>query len=216
MQYITSGDFNKSYPFSEEDFNTDFETYLSSLAPSHKANGSIIQKPEWKVGDQWTYAVKHPGDKPLTTMTVVREDKFEGKESYVVRMENREIFHSKESLEPLIAMKDGKLTSKRYTSSHEFSWPLIIGKRWNNAYAWEDLATKDKRKIDHLMVVSEIGDVTVPAGTFLAARVQAFDSRSGRLMWEYWYSPTTKWLLKFRDYSKIAFKEERLSSFKID
>ncbi len=65
------------------------------------------------------------------------------------------------------------------------------------------------------MIVSEIDNVTVPAGTFLAARVQGYDSRSGRLMSEYWYSPTTKWFVKSRDYSDIAFRDDELTNFTI-
>ena len=215
MEYIKSGDFSKSFHMSSEAFAADFTLYLSAIIPSKKTDATVMQKPDWKVGDQWTYAVKHPGDEPVTTKTIIREDRFEGKTSYVIKAENRELFHSKDTLERLAAVKDGILTSKRYSPSNDFSWPLSLGKRWSNSYSWQDLATNDKHKTIHFMVVSEIGNVTVPAGTFLAARVQAYDSRTGRLMWEYWYSPTTKWLVKFRDYSDIVFKEEELTSFKI-
>jgi hypothetical protein len=66
------------------------------------------------------------------------------------------------------------------------------------------------------MIVAEIENVTVVAGTFLAARIQAYDSTSGRLMREYWYSPTTRWLVKFRDYSEFPFEEKELATFKIN
>jgi len=174
-----------------------------------------MQKPDWKIGDQWTYAVKDPGDEPFTTKTIVREDRFDGKASYVIRAENRELFYSKETLERLAALKEGTLTSQRYGASQDFSWPLILGKQWRNSYSWEDFVTKDKHRTNHSMIVSEIGNVTVPAGTFLAARVQGYDSRNGRLMWEYWYSPTTKWFVKLRDYSDIAFRDDELTSFTI-
>jgi len=215
MEYIKSGDFQKSFHMSYEAFTADFAVHLSSLIPSRKADTAVMQKPDWKIGDQWTYAVKHPGDEPLTTRTIIREDSFEGKTSYVIRAENRELFHSKDTLERLAALKEGTLTSQRYGASHDFSWPLTLGKRWSNSYSWEDFVTKDKYKTDHSMIVSEIGNVTVPAGTFLAARVQAYDLRNGRLMREYWYSPTTKWLVKLRDYSDITFSENELTSFKI-
>jgi hypothetical protein len=215
MEYIKSGDFKKSFHMSYETFTAEFAVHLSSLMPSIKADTAVMQKPEWKIGDQWTYTVKHPGDEPLTTKTIVREDRFDGKASYVIRSENRELFHSKDTLERLAALKEGTLTSQRYGASHDFSWPLILGKRWSNSYSWEDFVTKDKHKTDHSMIVSEIGNVTVPAGTFLAARVQGYDSRTGRLMTEYWYSPTTKWFVKLRNYSDIAFSDNELTSFKI-
>lgn len=216
LQYVKSGNFSRSFQFSRKDFKAEFETYLSSLTSPNKSDGPVIQKPDWKVGDQWTYAVKHPGDEPSATKQIVREDTFEGKASYVMRAEGRELLYSKQTLERLAAIKEGKVSIKRYNPSHDFYWPLTPGKQWKNVYAWEDLLTNDKHNTNFSMVVSEIERVTVPAGTFLAARIDSYDSQTGHLMWESWYSPTTKWFVKFRDYSDIAFKEEELTSFKIN
>jgi hypothetical protein len=145
----------------------------------------------------------------------VREDKFEGVGAYVMKAEGGESFHSKKTLERLAAVKGRELTSKRHSPSHYFAWPLTLGKRWSNSYSWENVVTKNKYKPTLSMVVSDLAKVTVPAGTFLAARVQGYDARTGRLVQEYWYSPATKWIIKFRDYSDIAFREEELMSFTI-
>lgn len=168
------------------------------------------------MGDQWTYEVKHLGDKTVTTKSIIREDRFEGKVAYVIKAEDRELFYSKETLESLAETKDGKLINKRRDPSRDFSWPLTPGKRWRNVFAWEDLETKESHKVDRSVVVSGIEKVTVPAGTFLAARIQAYGRKSGHLMREYWYSSTTKWPVKLRDYSEFPFKEEELTSFKIN
>jgi hypothetical protein len=216
MQYIKSGDFSKSFHMSYEAFAADIAGQLSSQSASTGSDATIIQKPGWKIGDHWTYAVKHTGDEPFSTKAVVHEDSFEGETSFVIRTENREIFHSKNTLERLAVMKQGALTTKRYNGSHDFSWPLTPGKRWRNSDSWVDIATNKTHRKDYTMEVVEIGNVTVPAGTFLAARVQSFDSLSGRLMWEYWYSPTTKWIVKLRDYSDIAFRDDELISYKVN
>jgi hypothetical protein len=214
MQFVKTGRFSRSFPFSWTDFKADFERHVSSLTPPNKPDETIMQKPDWKMGDQWIYAVKYPGDKPSTTKTIIREDTFEGKVAYVMKSEDRELFYSKQTLERLAIMKDRKVSSKKYNPSHDFSWPLTVGKRWENAYAWEDLLTHDRRHRNLSMRVLEIEKVKVPAGTFPAARIQGYDSDTGRLMREFWYSPTTKWLVKLRDYSDIAFEEEELTSFK--
>ena len=215
VDYIKSGDFAKSFHLSYQAFIADFTLHLSSLIPEKKADDAVIEKPEWKIGDQWIYAVRYPGDKPLTIRTIVREDKFEGVGAYVMKAEGGESFHSKKTLERLAAVKGRELTSKRHSPSHYFAWPLTLGKRWSNSYSWENVVTKNKYKPTLSMVVSDLAKVTVPAGTFLAARVQGYDARTGRLVQEYWYSPATKWIIKFRDYSDIAFREEELMSFTI-
>ena len=214
MQYFESGEFSKSFQFSWQDLQADFETYLSGPTPAKTADITTIKKPEWKLGDQWTYAIKRRGDEPMRSQTVIREERFEGAASYVIRVKDREFFYSKESLEWMAATNDGKIITERDGPSHDFSWPLTLGKQWRKGFAWKDRETQEQRKRDFLMIVAEIENVTVVAGTFLTARIQAYDSTSGRLMREYWYSPITKWLVKFRDYSEFPFEEEELANFK--
>jgi hypothetical protein len=216
MQYFESGEFSKSFQVSQQDFQVDFDTYLTGPTQAKTADRAIIEMPEWKAGDQWTYKIKRPRDEPMSTQSVVREDKFKGEVSYVVRVKDRELFYSKESLEWLAATKDGKIITEGYARSYDLSWPLTLGKQWRKGFAWKDRETQEQRKRDYLMMVAEIENVTVVAGTFLTARIQAYDSKSGRLMREYWYSPTTKWLVKFRDYSEFPFEEEELAEFKIN
>lgn len=215
LQYMNTGDFDRSFAFSPMDFNRDLRNFLTSLIPPNETDGISIQKPDWKVGYEWTYAIKHPGASPLTTRKIVREEMFEGKPSYVMRAEEQESILSKPTLARLAITRGGEPTSNRYGYSQDLSWPLFPGKQWKNMSTREDSANRRKQKIKYSMRVVEIGEILVPAGRFLAARVQAYHSRNGRLMREYWYSPTTRWLVRLRDYSEIAFREEELVSFKI-
>lgn len=215
LEYIKNGEFNKNFRMSLETFATDFAVHLSSLVPSKKTHPAVMQKPDWEIGDQWTYEVRAPGREPITTRTIVREDNFHGETSYIIKTTADEVVHSKQTLERLAILKAGQLTSKRVGSSRNFSWPLTLGKQWRNNYSWEDRVNKAAHDIDSSMLVSEIGDITVPAGTFLAARVQEYDWSSGRLRREYWYSPEAKWIVKLRDYSDVAYRVEELTSFKI-
>jgi hypothetical protein len=215
-QYAKDGNFNRSFPFRFTDFKTEFARDLSSRRPPEERGESVMQMPAWKAGDQWIYAVKHAGDGPSTTKEVAREDTFEGKASYLMRSESRQWFYSKETMDRLAVIKEGKLSSKREDPPHDFSWPLASGKQWQSDYTWVDLVTNNKHRTKRSMVVSAIEKVTVPAGTFLAAKIEAYDFHTGYLMWEGWYSPTTKWFVKSRDYSEVAFREEELTSFKLN
>ena len=61
-------------------------------------------------------------------------------------------------------------------------------------------------------------EVTVPAGTFQAAKIEAYDNKSGRLDAEYWYSPIAKWFVRSINYGvEDGFaREQELVSFKIE
>ncbi len=215
-QYMKTRDFQKSFNMTVDAFADDFAAYLSSNRALQKTDVSpTIHKPDWKLGDQWTYAVKYPGDEPMQTHTIIREEKFEDAPSYVIKAGNRELYYSKETLERVSATKDGHLSSKRFTPSRQFSWPLTFQKQWQNKYSWRDFTKKSDYEVNQSLLVSEIGEVTVPAGKFLAARILAFHSRTGRLLSEYWYSPVTRSVIKLRDYSDVAFREEELTSFTI-
>ena len=98
-----------------------------------------------------------------------------------------------------------------------FSWPLAVGKEWRNTYAEENLKNKAKDAIDLSMVVGTIEEITVPAGTFQAARIDAYDSKSGHLLFERWYSPRAKFYVKTRAYfTREGLVEQDLISLRVD
>ena len=50
------------------------------------------------------------------------------------------------------------------------------------------------------MVVSGVEIVNVPAGTFKAVKIEAYDYQSGNLELEAWYSPDVRWFVRTIDY----------------
>ncbi len=215
-EYMKTGNFRRSFHMTPSAFASDFAGYLSATSSAEKSDAALMPQPNWKVDDEWTYAVKYPGEEPKITRKILREDKFEGDSVYVLKAASREAFYSKKTLERLATTKDGRLSSKRLTPSRWLSWPLSLGKRWQDKYYWRDFETGSEHKVNRSIVVSEIRDVTVLAGTFLAAKIQVFDFETGLLLVDYWYAPATKSIIKLRDYSDISFREEELASFKIN
>lgn len=215
MQYLKTGDFAKIFQGSRDAFQAEFLNYLSTLDPPN--NPIAMQKPNWTVGDQWVYAEKSPEARRTVVREVVREDAFQGIPSYVLKRGTEESFYTKETLGLIATMEDGKLTLRRDKSSQIFSWPLAVGKEWRNAYAEENLKNKSKDTIDLSMVVGTIEEITVPAGTFQAARIEVYDPKSGRLVFERWYSPRAKYYVKTRAYvTKEGLVEQDLISLKVD
>jgi hypothetical protein len=216
LQYLKTGAFAKIFQGSRDTFQADFQNYLSNSNPPN--NPTIaMQKPNWTVGDQWVYEEKSPEARRTVVREVVREDAFQGIPSYVVKKGNEESFYTKDTLGVIAAMEDGQLTLTRDKSSQIFSWPLAAGKKWRNAYAEENLKSKSKNTIDLSIVVSTIEEVTVPAGTFEAARIEVYDPKSGHLLTERWYSPRAKYYVKTRAYfTKEGLVEEDLIRLKVD
>jgi len=215
LQYLKTGDFAKIFQRSRDVFQTEFLNYLSTLNPHH--NPIVVQKPNWTVGDQWVYAEKSPEARKTVVREVIREDAFQGIPSYVVKRGDEESFYGKETIGLIATMEEGRLTLRRDKSDQLFSWPLVVGKEWRNTYAEENLKNKAKNAIDLSMVVSTIEEITVPAGTFEAARIDAYDTETGHLLFERWYSPRAKYYVKTRAYfTQEGLVEQDLISLRVD
>ncbi|MBI4488828.1 MAG: hypothetical protein HY694_07050 [Deltaproteobacteria bacterium] len=174
------------------------------------------EKPEWKVGYEWTYAWKRPGRSGTYTNEVIREDLFEGVPSYVVRSGKNENYYARNVLGIFARMSGGKLIFKRDKPRQNLSWPLEVGKEWRNSYLRENIQEKSSQTFDYRMVVAKIEEVKVPAGTFEAFKVEVYVYHSGNLFAEYWYSPKVKWLVKERESLQDGLRETELMSFKVD
>ena len=149
---------------------------------------------------------------------MMKEDSIQQTPVFVVKTENEEEFYSKETLGLIATKKNGQLSTQRDKPNEFFTWPLERSKEWKNTYTVKDLEKNESVLIDRSMWVSNIEEVRVPAGIFIAIKIEAYDSQTGRLDAEYWYSPTTRWFVKSRNYGVADgfVREQQLLSFKID
>jgi hypothetical protein len=115
-------------------------------------------------------------------------------------------------------MKNNKLTTHRDKPNRMFEWPLQAAKEWRNTYRRRDVDTKKTDVIDRTMVVANLEEITVPAGRFISAKIEAYNNESGHLMAEYWYAPAAKWFVKTINYgAEDGFVRLReLRSLKVD
>jgi hypothetical protein len=217
LKYLKSGDFGSTFGVSYNDIEAEFEKALLESEPPRNSNFSI-SKPQWKLGAQWTYEEVGPGKKTTVFKQVTKEDFYHGIPGFVVKVDNEEVFYTKETLGLVATVKDGKVSTNRDRPNEFFAWPLEAAKQWKNNYTLEDLDRKETGVIDRLMVAPNMEEVRVPAGTFQAVKIEAYDNKSGRLDAEYWYSPTAKWFVKSINYGMADgfVREQRLVSFKID
>lgn len=214
VKYFKSEDFQDSFGLLLGDFETQLRSSIAERQPIIPRSFKL-QKPEWKVGYVWTYVRKRPGGEKKVVKEITREETFEGVPSYVVKIEERENFYAKDGLSLSVTISGGKLLSKRHPPSQPLVWPLAVGAEWRNSFTWENFDLKSAETFDFHRVASNLDRVTVPAGTFDAIKIDTYESDSGLLRFEYWYSPKVKWFVKTRSYNAGGLEEEELINFKL-
>ncbi len=174
------------------------------------------EKTEWKIGNWWEYAWKRPDKSGTYTREVIREDTFEGTSCYVIKRGRREYYYTKDVLGYIARKSKGRVDRKRTPPMQLLSWPLEIGKEWENPYLLERPKEKTSVTVDRRLVVAKVEEVKVPAGTFKTFKIERYTSFSGKLFTEYWYSPKVKWFVKIRRYRRNGVRETELINYKVD
>jgi hypothetical protein len=220
MDFFAYQDFQAAFGVSRDDFQravtADLETAYNATAVVGKRFQA--QKPEWKVGYQWRYALQAPGLKgaALVPNEVVRDEIFEGVPAYVLSAGNKEYPHAKATLAVLATLSNGKVIIKNEPPSLTLAWPLEVGKRWQNQYTIQDVEEKQSAKINTEVVVGDFEIVRVPAGSFPAFRIETYTSPGGELISDQWYAPAVKWFVKSKFYREDGVIEQSLAAFKLD
>jgi len=215
LDYFKSQDFSRSFGLSWSEFDSEFKKSLAQGRATTRKD-SIGQKPEWKIGYKWQYAWKALGRSGTLDKEIIREDIFEGVSSYILRVGRNENFYAKDSFGFLAVASKGKPVSKRNPPDQYFSWPLEVGKEWRNTYTRENLAEKSSQASDYSVLIADIEQIKVPAGSFEAFKLEIYGFQNGLMVMERWYSPQAKWFVKERIYLPNGVREEELTSFKVD
>jgi len=217
IEYIRSGDFESAFGESRADFQSDVEKFRPEFERRQQRKFSM-RKPDWKIGYRWIYEETVPGRKIVLLAQIDKEDSVRGRLVFLVKFGDREELYDKHTLGFVATMKNGKLTTYRDGPSRMFNWPLQEAKEWTNTYRRRDFESKKTDVIDRTMVVASLEEITVPAGRFLSAKIEEYNSQTGRLMAEHWYAPAAKWFVKTIEYGiENGFaREQELRNFKVD
>lgn len=218
MNYFATEDFSAAFGTAPADFERQVQALLAGAAGGPASGNLKADKPDWKPGYEWQYALKAPGlqGAVLLPNKVVREETFEDVPAYVVSIGTKEYPHAKETLGVLATLSEGKTISKNTPPSQPLAWPLEVGKQWSNDFAMEAPERKGGPKIETEIVVGAAEEVRVPAGVFQALRVETYAAYTGELVSEQWYAPRVKWLVRSRVYREEGVIEQQLVDFKID
>lgn len=176
--------------------------------------GIKAERPEWQVGYHWQYAWTGPAGKGTFTQELIGEEMLEGIPVWVIRSLKNDNLFDKNTL-GLVGVRLGeKWISKRSAPFQLLSWPLEAGKEWNFTHVLEQVQEKSSRTIDARIVVANVEEITVAAGTFEVYRIEVYNNYTGQLFSQHWYSPPVKWFVKNQTYLTNGVREEELLSSK--
>jgi hypothetical protein len=97
----------------------------------------------------------------------------------------------------IATLRDGKELFSVSPDSGTFSWPLWVGKSWLATFAYYDrVRGRSWSFVQSWWKVAAYEDVTVPAGTFKALRLESSPGTNNATQEMFWYSPEAKIVVK--------------------
>ena len=98
------------------------------------------------------------------------------------------------------------------TFAPNLNFPLTVGKQWTRDYKGTYIGSSRTMARKVTYEVKGIEQVTTPAGTFRAFKLESDDRAAPRDFWvtNYWYSPETKSIVKFQFDATAGGQEQGL------
>ena len=190
---------------------------VAMSAPPAAAPVSLgpIMVPVWNIGDEWQFAYKSPSDSGAYVWSVNRVEMLDGVQHYVIKTGTREIFYRVSDLASSLERVDGVIVSRDTPSRLNFSFPLAVGKIWEQSNRQERPIDRTSTDRNSLWTVEAEETVTVPAGTFRTIRITWRNKNTGALLYEMWVAPDVKQWVKIREILSNGQWERELTSFKL-
>jgi hypothetical protein len=95
-------------------------------------------------------------------------------------------------------LQNGKVTNTTTPDDGNYSWPLWVGKSWTSSLAYHDVIRgRSWDPILNFWRVTAYEDVTVPAGTFKAFKVESTPGTNEAAYRTYWYASDVKLMVKY-------------------
>ena len=94
-----------------------------------------MEKPNWYVGDSWSYKVSADGKIATITRTVIQE---ENSKYYIISSGGFKRFYNQKTLNLSYTKdKSGKLIDNYIPEKPTFKWPLKVANWWQSRYSWQ-------------------------------------------------------------------------------
>jgi len=142
------------------------------------------------IGTTWQRQLIDRTGEKHTVWTLRGRGALEGRDVYLISSGATTLFWDVTTLNHMAAMHNGKITSTALPSEGVFSWPLFLGKSWESRFRYRDYVdVGDFNPVSSRYTVVSYEDVTVPAGTFMAFRIDGTPTRNESVTRVAWYAP---------------------------
>lgn len=121
---------------------------------------------------------------------------YEGRQAYAIVSPRTTSIMNPANYNTMFITRDGQSARKNTPDNGDFSWPLWVGKAWTSTYFYNDFKLGRVFQISATIKVAAYEDITVPAGTFKAFRLEYTPERNNASSGMYWYAPSIKLVVK--------------------
>jgi hypothetical protein len=174
-----------------------------------------LMAPVWSVGDEWEYAYKSPSGSGTFVWSVNRIETLDGVGHYVVKGGTREIFYRVSDLASTLERVDGVVAVRHSPSRLSYAWPLTVGKTWEQSFREERPVDRQTLDRDTRWTVEADETVTILAGTFRTLKIAWRNKQTNALLYEIWYAPNVKQMVKIREVLANGIRERELLAYKL-
>ncbi len=171
-----------------------------STKPASTPAGAVatagIVKPDWKVGDEWAYRQESPSGSITFFWSVDGIESIDGVEHYVVKSGTRQTYFRRADGGITMQKVSGDVVNRYTPPWIPIAWPLTVGRTWESRFTEERVQDRQTSEITRSCEALAEETITVPAGTFSAIRIVCRNQRTGGMVYEQWYAPVIKQLVR--------------------
>jgi DNA-binding winged helix-turn-helix (wHTH) protein len=165
-------------------------THGGMLAPGSIIEAAAAAPRPIPAGTKWQrQTTDHTGVKK-TEWTLSGIGTFAGRDVYLINSGGTTIFWDVATHNHIGTMNNGRVVSTAFPTEGMFSWPLILGKTWDESFRYIDYVdVGDISPVRSRYTVEDYESVTVPAGTFMALRIEGTPLLNESVTRTAWYAP---------------------------
>jgi hypothetical protein len=186
-------------------------------APSATADAGVaaVEVPVWKPGFEWEYRQESPRGRGTFKWTMTREETVDGTPCYVVWSGPLELYWRVSDLASVLSKRLAQVETRYAPPRLNLAWPLAVGRSWEQLLVQERPLERKSSNLLRTWQVERMESVTVPAGTFRAWKVVSRDKWANSVVWEYWYAPDVRNLVRSRETPSYGGETRELIRFKL-
>ena len=147
--------------------------------------------------------------------SVVREESLGGTACYVLKTAARELFYRKQDFALMQETVSAVAVRRDVPPRPLYRWPLTVGSKWQHSYIMENPRDRTTRERTDSWEVVGVEQLSVPAGTFQTIRILSSDVRTGRPVYELWYAPIVKQMVKIHEWLESGERTREMIAYKI-